>query len=524
MIAGLLAPGRSLRVVWICVLWIGVTAEGAGQLCVRQFWSGALESTSIRVNVLVDSTCDSLRLVIDDNPTWASSTYSEYVTIDTSQGGMVHLLATELVPGTPYRYRFEVNGTIDTSAAHIGSFRTPSAGAFSYSFVAGSCNSDGDHPVWNSMGWSQPLFFLCSGDLHYADPNSLDLNVHRNAYVDHVYAKATLMNFTHHTPIAYVWDDHDFSGNGAYGNAIGKPNAARAYREHVPHYALPHDTAVYQAFTIGRVHFILSDMRATKDSTAMMSSEQRDWLHTQLLLAKDSGLVSCWVTSLSWNSYGWPENWGSQPAERTALGDWLMTNSIRNLFIISGDAHMLAIDDGANCDFSTLQNSPYRYPILQAAAINRAGSYKGGTFNQGGYFINPSAVYGQFGQVLVNDDGADVCITFNGWRTDSMSATISLMNTYTFCRTPVIHQVAQVPTEDLRVWYSLEGELHIDGPSTSDQFDMRVLDVSGREVAYGRSTEPGLTRSVKLPELSSGIYMAELAFSDHRTVVKFAVP
>lgn len=461
--------------LWMVVL-PGVRAQTA---VVLHHWSGGLLAREIRVNALLSDPCDSVRLVVDDDPGFSSPVYSAYMPADTAQGLVAHLHRGGLQPSTHYHYRFEVAGRVDTTAANSGRFRTPGEGATSFSFAVGSCNSSDDHPVWQSMRWLQPDLFIASGDLHYADPVGTDPDVHRTAYLQHVYQHTPVMEFLHDVPLAYVWDDHDFCGNGSDAQAPGRSAAGRAYRDHVPHYVLADSVAIHQAFTIGRVHFILSDMRATRTPEHMMDSAQHAWLRSELLHARDSGLIACWVTGLTWNAIDYPENWGSQPAEREALGNWLLANQIKDLFILSGDAHMLAIDDGANADFSTGQQSPYRYPVFQAAALNRGGSYKGGTFNQGGVHPNPGAWIGQFGQVRVEDDGGDVCITFNGWRTDSMSAAISLVNTYTFCRQlPAVGMPGAEPSAG-RAWWQ-GATVHIILPNGARAEEVEVLDALGR--------------------------------------------
>jgi hypothetical protein len=517
------APER--RLVPLVFVWFAVFFSGptVAQDLVKHFWSGALTAGSIRVNVMVDTLCTSIRLVVDDDPQWASPLYSDPGIITDTTGGMVHLGLSGLDPGTQYGYRFEVNGTLDTIGSHTGRFRTPDEGPMDFTFVVGSCNSDGNHPVWQGMASPDPLFFVSTGDLHYGDPSGSDLEAHRNAYMNEVYLKPPMMGLMHRTPIAYVWDDHDFCGDLSSAASVGKASAARAFREHVPHYPLVDDTAVYQAFTIGRVRFILSDMRSEKTESGMMSDGQYAWLKAELLQARDSGLVVCWATSLTWNAIGYPENWGSQPEERTTLSDWMRANAIRDLFILCGDAHMLAIDDGANGDFSTGQDSPYRYPIFQAAAIDRGGSYKGGTFNQGGYFPNPSDRYGQFGEVVVTDDGADVCITFNGWRTDSMSANVSLINTYTFCRTPGIG-IDPFGGDPAARGVVHDSVLELIWPDRTGPGEVELMDVAGRMLIE----RPVLWNSgrawIPLPPMAQEVVMSRVANGGESVTLRIFMP
>lgn len=65
-------------------------------------------------------------------------------------------------------------------------------------------------------------------------------------------------------PVAYMWDDHDFGPNNSGGTFVGKEVARIAYQQFVPHYPLQAGTGnvpLQQAFTIGRVRFLLTDLR-----------------------------------------------------------------------------------------------------------------------------------------------------------------------------------------------------------------------------------------------------------------------
>jgi len=451
---------------------------------VEVFWSGALTHSSIAIRARLSGPVSSVRVAYCTAPC-TSYQYSASLSTDAATDHVAAFSISGLQPGTSYNYSFEVEGQIDGSDGRTGSFRTPEPGPYAFSFVLGSCNGDSKHPVWQAMRERDPLFFLSTGDLHYRDPNSLDLDDHRRPYREAVLAYAPMNELLHHAPIAYVWDDHDFCGNGSDSESIGKASAALAYREYVPHYPLSHGTSVHQAFTIGRVHFILSDLRSSKTAWGMMDVGQYTWLLQQFIHARDQGLVACWVSSLTWNSMGWPENWACQPDERRAINDFLFAQQVKDLFILSGDAHMIAMDDGANADFSTAQNLAYRYPIFQAAAISRFGSYKGGNFNQGGVFPNPYPWLGQFGEVEVDDDGEQVCITFNGFRTDSMSSTAALLNSYTFCRTPALPDaIPEAPASALEAWYAQGAGLMVRA-SSGAPIEVRVSDAQGRLVRTG---------------------------------------
>lgn len=493
---------------------------------VIDLWSGGLTAHSTSVHARVALPCDSVRLVVDDDPAWGSPLYSPYVAVDTTTGLWIALPSPILDAGTSYGYRIELDGTLDTAAAHTGHFNTPLVGTTSFSFVTGSCNGDPDHPVWQTMKSLDPLFFLGLGDLHYSDPTSDDPAQHRAAY-EEVLAQTNAAAFFLQVPIVHVWDDHDFCGNESDSSTMGRLAARRAFRECVPHHPLARPGVtepIDRAFTIGRVRFIISDLRSTKSDSAMMGATQQLWLRNELLFARDHDMIAAWISPLTWNSIGWPENWGSQPEERRALSDFLRTYHVRDLFILSGDAHMLAIDDGTNADFSTGGNDPHRYPILQAAALNRGGSYKGGTFSHG-YYPNPDEAHGQFGRVRVEDDGSNVCITFEGWRTDSMSANASIIISYTFCRVPgapdgVIHY----PTgTDATAAWEPNGDLLFTMRDARGEGRVEVFDAVGsRVLERGLIWEDGHA-TAHARSLRAGVYTARLWVGAVDAAARFAV-
>lgn len=511
-----------MRLLLIALL---ASQSALAQDSVQVFWSGALGPHSITVKARLSSEQDSVRLAYCPAPCPSGPLYSAYASADSITDLVVTFPLDGLLPEREYQYRFEVAGSIDVSADRLGRFRTPAEDRGDFSFVFGSCNGMSTHPVWHAMRERDPLFFLSTGDLHYRDPNSNLLDVHRDPYREDLLSFSPMKEFLHDVPIAYVWDDHDFCGNGSDATFFGKSNAARAYRDYVPHYPLHQPISIHQSFTIGRVHFILSDLRSGKTPEAMMNNTQFAWLLSEFLYARDNGLVAAWVTPLTWNSIGYPENWACQPAERTGLNDLLFGLGVKDAFILSGDAHMLAIDDGTHADFSTQQELQYHYPVFQAAAISRFGSYKGGVFNQGGWHANPSLAHGQFGEVVVADDGAEVCITFNGWRTDSMSHEVSLVNTYTFCRTPgaILVSVPAEASADLPfTWYAPDQGLVIERAISHLPLLVQVVDARGSVVVQEWHRPQGLRTTVPLAPLPTGIYTAVVHQGSTRSVQRFA--
>jgi hypothetical protein len=406
---------------------------------VQYKWAGALQPTSATVVAKLTSASSVCRVVVSPNANLSNPMYSPYRTASASVNYMVKMPVTNLAPGTLYYYAIESNGAVDNSSNDVGTFTTPSAGAFSYRFVVGSCVVSSDHQVYTAMKGKSPLFYMSTGDLHYGNPNSgTDINVHRSQYEQRILMREPARYFFNNVPLAYMWDDHDFSGDNSNYYSEGRSNARKAYQEYIPHYSLPAgsgDVPIYQAFTIGRIRFILTDLRSERTTSNIMSARQKDWFKQECLQARDQKQIIAWVSGVSFGGTV-ADNWGGYKTERTELSDFFRDNQIKNMFILSGDAHMIAIDNGSNHDFSTGSNNPNNYPVFQAAALNNKGSTKGGTYSEGGTFPNPDATVGQYGVVDVTDNGgSDITIMFTAYRTAGNTTTESVLTSYTFTRT-----------------------------------------------------------------------------------------
>jgi alkaline phosphatase D len=403
---------------------------------VIHLWSGAITSNTAKVNAKLTTDSSAVRLVASTSPALTSPVYGSFTNANFGNNRMAAMNISSLAPNTKYYYAVEADSEVDTSADAVGSFTTPPNTAFSFKFSTASCSLNSNHPVFTRIGEKNPFLHITTGDLHYADPNSAtDINVHRIPY-ENTLVQAALKNLLLNTPIAYTWDDHDFSGDNSDASAAGKTNARLAYQEYVPHYPLPAGTGnvpIYQAFTIGRIRFIISDLRSERTAISMMGSVQKDWFKNECVQAKTNNLVIAWISSVSYGGDR-ADNWGGYAAERTELANFFRDNLIQNMFIICGDAHMIAIDNGNNHDFSTGANNPYKYPIFQAAALNQTGSNKGGTFSQG-TFENPDITNGQYGLIQVTDAGGNqININFTGYRVTNAGVETTL-TTYDFIST-----------------------------------------------------------------------------------------
>ena len=429
-------PSNSLSLLML--LYIISAQVGCKHSEVVNFWSGALQPNSVKVNVKLVEPASNVRLVASTTPDFSNQIIGPRGRIDSANKAVVSLYVDGLSPNTKYYYAIQSGGKIDTSAEDIGSFITPADSAFSFKFTLGSClTSNSHHPVFNRMKEKTPLFFLQMGDFHYDNPNSAYfINTHRVPY-ERILSNVTYSRFFRNCPIAYVWDDHDYSGNNSDSTAAGKTNARIAYREYVPHYPFGNgivgkDAPIYQSFKIGRVYFILTDLRSSRRSPTMMGSLQKKWFQNECLYARKNNLLIAWVTTVPYEGE-LPDTWAGFASERTEIANFFRDSSINNLFILSGDAHMVAIDDGRHIDFSSGHKNPNMYPLLQAAALNASGSNKGGNYSAG-YFPNPNNTYGQYGMVEVIDHGdSTIQVKFTGYRVNAAGKETQLTS-YSFKR------------------------------------------------------------------------------------------
>jgi hypothetical protein len=178
----------------------------------------------------------------------------------------------------------------------------------------------------------------------------------------------------------------------------------------VPHYPLgPTGGTIGQAFTVGRVRFIVTDQRsgstpATARDTATKSklgAAQKAWFKQELINARDNGFpLIVWVCPDPWIGAAIPgdDGWPGYTTERTEIANFIRDNRITNLTLLCGDMHALAYDDGTNSDYATGGGAPLT--VLQAAALTQDGSIKGGPYSSGAIPGSP-----HYGILEVYDNG-----------------------------------------------------------------------------------------------------------------------
>lgn len=374
-------------------------------------WSGGVTARSAQVVAKIDGTAEEVRLVV-------AAGGDEVVRSEVVAPGeddVVRLAVDGLEPGTDYRYAVEVDGERDRTRGR-GSFTTAPEGPASFTIALASCARTGSSgAVFDAIRAVDPLLFLHLGDLHYANIAQDDVTLFGDRYEDVLTSPAQAALYRS-VPVAYVWSDHDYGPDGADASSPSRDAARAAYRGYVPHHELVEGEAgaIYSAFTVGRVRVIMTDTRSEKTDTTMLGERQLAWLQDELVTASRDHALVLWVTPDPWVAPDEPgrDDWGGYADERRRIADTIAEAGVDDLVMVSGDAHMVAADDGTNTDYSTSGDGGF--PLLHAAALDSPGTLKGGPYSEGAF---PGA--GQFGTVTVTDTGGDaveVELTGRNWK------------------------------------------------------------------------------------------------------------
>lgn len=401
---------RQVLLVLLSLLLPWRRARAARSSGVRWAWSGSVTGRSAVVKAKVEG--GSARLLLGK---------SELAPSEVSASRIATFRLEGLSPSTRYAYRV----VSESGASLEGGFRTFAEGPMSFRFVFGSCAATGsNHRVFDTMRSFEPLFTLHMGDLHYENIREADPERFRRAF-DSVLASDRQSTLYRSAPIAYVWDDHDYGPNDSDRTHPGKEAALGAYDECVPNYRAGSGRDLRQAFTVGRVRFLLTDVRSERapdhlpdgPEKTMLGEEQREWLLSEIESARDRYPLVIWVNPVPWIAEkGSGHGWGRYHWERRHIADRIHAAGMTGrLLMLSGDGHMVAIDDGSNSNFSG--SGGKGFPVMHAAPFDRFARHKGGPYSHG--VAGRRVLFGlvaiqQFGLAEIRDDGKRVEVELSG--------------------------------------------------------------------------------------------------------------
>lgn len=431
------------RKVFVAVVLILILAQSALHLhrpavpaAVDWQWAGAVTADGFRLTARLTGDA-AVRLALAADSAFSQPVYTALQQAQAASDWVIAFDVTGLQPATEYYYTLEVDGALNLAGA--GRLRTFPVGAASFKFAFSADAVTGSNaPVYDSLAALGPDFTLITGDLFYADIAANDPALYRAAYYASL-RQPRQANLRRAAPLIYIWDDHDYSTNNSDSTSPARPAARQSYQALTPHYPLAEgrgDVPIYQAFSVGRVRFILTDLRSERspDSTpdgpakSMLGARQKAWLQQELLAASGRYPLIVWVSSVPWigPAETGGDYWGGFSTERAEIARFIEENNIQGLVMLSGDAHMAALDDGRNNRYGP--SGAALFPVLHAAPLQQNGSIKGGPYSHGA-FAPASQLDGQFAWVEVQDSGEQVCLDYSARRLpNGATATVELIH------------------------------------------------------------------------------------------------
>lgn len=387
------------------------------------FWSGNQSDSGFTVTVKLTASAASARLKVSASAGMTSPVYSAAVPPDSQN--YVKLTITGLSANTQYWFQTEIDGVVDTGLT--GQCKTfPTAGTpATFTFGTASCNETlSNHAVFDSIAAKTPLFFAHVGDFNYAGVATASEADYRVPY-DQGLVLSKRKAFHQTVPVSYVWDDHDFGGNNTDASFTGRLPAREAYGAIVPSHTLPSPLGIYHTFDVGKVRFIMTDLRSARSPNtmpdgrgkSMMGWTQRRWFLDLIETSATDGTRA--IVFASSNQWSIEENnpsavdpadsWRTFAYERSLISRHMRRVGCPPVIVISGDAHEIALRN----DYV---NSGMSFVVSQNAALDRSANTRYDYWDYG-----PVAGGGHYSIITIADDGGTTLTAeFKGYSVTSL--------------------------------------------------------------------------------------------------------
>lgn len=208
----------------------------------------------------------------------------------------------------------------------------------------------------------KPDFVILGGDFDHRNPDTLDAKreMFRDLYTAangmEDFVKQVLPNLA----LVHFWDDHDYGDNNTDKTYPHKALSLQVLKEYFPLYPIPAQ-GDWQSFSYGDADFFVLDARSQRDPPKGPNGPEKSMLDGDDLGAE--GQLAWLLNGLKNSTATWKfivspvifnpttknrDGWGAYPDERAAILDFIRSNHIPGVIILSGDLHAGAIDDGTN--------------------------------------------------------------------------------------------------------------------------------------------------------------------------------
>lgn len=374
-------------------------------ILVNHVLSGAVTHNSARVIARLSAQTTNAVLEYATNSGFTSSSTTSAVNVTSGNDLIADFSLSGLSANTQYYYRVLINGVANSIT---GKFKTFSTGTYSFSFAfSGDANQSDSQDVYTRIIARNPQFFFALGDTPYIDSDATSVTPYQNGYKTW-FGDATVSSMLQAFQYQYIWDDHDYGLDDSGSSNPGKSFVQSVYRQHIPHYPLEVSDSIYHSFQVGRVLFLVTDLRSERSGSTFLSSAQMTWFKGEITAASTDPSIQLivWANSVPWidTSGTSTDTWDGADAQRTEIANHIVSVGMQNNFcIISADAHMVAADDGTNSEGG--------FPVFQSAPLNRSNSTKGGPYTFGPY----ASSNGQYSIMSITDNGTDIDINVKGY-------------------------------------------------------------------------------------------------------------
>ena len=271
----------------------------------------------------------------------------------------------ELAPGTKHRYRITgvMGGASRDADGFDGMISMLAERAATATLAVGSCadEKDGTQKLLRTIAALHPDAVAFIGDTPYID--TTDLARQRKRYGEFL-GQPGMAEWLSSTPLAAVWDDHDFGLNDTDGRLKGKERSLQAFREWHANASFGTGTeGVHHRFRLGPMEVFMLDTRwfsrtarcapaeaadpvidgaadaATAGGWTLLGREQWTWLREGL--AASTAPIKVIVSSMVFNSSVRPlktDYWGMYPEEYARLMR-MVRDVPGGVVLVSGDVH-----------------------------------------------------------------------------------------------------------------------------------------------------------------------------------------
>jgi hypothetical protein len=408
---------------------------------------GAPTSSGFQV-VAKTNGATSVRLAYSTSASMTSPSFASAQSPDSL--GYVRYTVSGLASHTQYYYQLmdTPNGGIETAIGSVGQARTlpPSGSAQSFTVALVSCIAEQDTTAppaldaamadWNGYAADLNIF---TGDFDYSGTTSTDTPTQVGIYETQIATYGQLGTMVSQNWGYYCRSDHEAGpDNGDSDNAYTATNIAAA-QQVFPQGVLG-DTVntpvhgLYQAWVVGRVRFIMIDIRNTdrspgsntdNGSKTMLGATQLAWLQAQLVEPEPLKVI---VSDVAWmgpaSITNGPDKWWSYDTERQAILAYIAANAqqVQGLMFWHGDTHLVGCTPGT-------QNAYGGFPVYCAAPmLNVGGGLNTSTFTQ--FYNNSDGECRLYGRISVTDTGTSISVNFQGW--DAVAGTAQVQQTDVF--------------------------------------------------------------------------------------------